>query len=237
MVLQKLTDLKVPPFLFDLAVHVATVISIVTVYRKDFMYSIKNFSLTQKTFTTYFLALLPTAVIGLSLKPVWHLIYENTYWVGGLFFFTGLVLLLTKGKVSSQKETHFNFLSVDISYMQALFIGVAQGVAVLPGISRSGLTIAIALLLGVKSKQAAAFSFFISIPAILGASLYEAFGANLSSLSVSGLLMIASGALAAYIFGVLSLRVLLKLLDKGKLYLFAPYLFLAGAFTILYFIG
>ncbi len=216
----------------------ATVLSIVTVYRKDLLYSLKGWSLTQKTFIIYFLALLPTAVIGLSLKPVWHSIYENTYIVGVLFWITGLILLFTKRKVASENQSdRFNFLKVDVTYMQALIIGIAQGLAVLPGISRSGLTIAVALLLGVKSKSAAAFSFFISIPAIIGASLYEAAGASYGHLSQSEIMMLLAGAFSAYIFGVLSLKVLLKLLDKGKLYLFAPYLFLAGAFTIVYFMG
>jgi undecaprenyl-diphosphatase len=115
----------------------------------------------------------------------------------------------------------------EMTAFDAVAIGLVQGLALTPGISRSGSTIAIALLLGVNRELAGRFSFLILIPAICGALLLTL--AKLSALpSASYLCLVAVGTLAACFTGYLTLRLLLRFVRQGKLYVFAPYCYLIG---------
>jgi undecaprenyl-diphosphatase len=235
VVLQNLTNLDVPPFLFTLMLHQATLLSIVTVYRKE----IKSFLKSNKDqflqiFILVFSAMIPTVIMGLAMSKIWEFLYSKTYIVGGLFIFTGLILLLNlyinKNKIQNK----------EITLKRAIFIGFMQGVAALPGISRSGLTIAAALYCGVGAKKAGSFSFLISVPAILAATIYEFLFLDLGkasfNLTSSQLTSMVIASIVAYFTGVFSLKILLKVLDRGKLYYFAPYLFLVGTLTFFYFL-
>ena len=113
------------------------------------------------------------------------------------------------------------------SVVQAVIIGAAQGIGVLPGISRSGSTIAAALLTGLNRERAGEYSFLLSIPAILAAFIFELKSADTITGSISGAAL-AAGMLTAFAVGLFSLLFLLKLIRKGKLGLFAYYLIPAG---------
>ncbi|MBF0303195.1 MAG: undecaprenyl-diphosphate phosphatase, partial [Desulfamplus sp.] len=119
-------------------------------------------------------------------------------------------------------------------YKQAMFIGVCQGIAVVPGISRSGATIAAGLFAGIERETAAKFSFLLSIPAIVGAELLglkdvlngdgSAFFINMTTIY---------GTIIAFVVGYISLKMLLKIVKIGRLHLFAPYCWILGVVTII----
>jgi undecaprenyl-diphosphatase len=113
-----------------------------------------------------------------------------------------------------------------------MLIGVFQGLAIAPGISRSGSTIVGALFVGLDREEAARFSFLLSIPAIFGATLLETFSINTASVAIDANLFI--GMLAAFIAGILSIGILMNLIKKGKLFYFSIYVFALGLFTIFF---
>jgi len=203
-------------------------------------------------------ATLPTALIGLGFKDLFESLFSNLIAVGGAFLITGLLLFLsgrrnaklrlkaedegappasatTSEKSSSWSEAEDGLAARAASSMRwtdALVIGLLQGVAITPGISRSGTTIAAALFLGLDRKLAARFSFLLSVPAILGAlilHLRHGFGE-----SPLGLDLLAFGFLCAAVSGYLALRVLLKIVDRGRFGSFAYYLWPLGAAVLAY---
>jgi undecaprenyl-diphosphatase len=163
-------------------------------------------------------ACLPTAVLGLAIARWWTQVAGKLWVVSALLLVTAALLWATR---SVQNEAQR-----PLDWRLALLVGVAQGAAALPGISRSGATIAVALLLGVSRSEAARFSFLISIPAILGAGLLEA-GA-LADLSGAQLPPVVLGTAVSAAVGYGALRVLLHWVDQGRLHLFSPYLLMLG---------
>ncbi|MDA3863455.1 MAG: undecaprenyl-diphosphate phosphatase [Deltaproteobacteria bacterium] len=222
--------------LLNVALHFGTLGAIVFYYRNDIMdlagvffkrYLQGNQQQPEKVTLIWKIiaATLITASIGLLLKsPIEKLYYgKNTgIWLGLTFIITATLLFFT---------TFVGKLKYDqVSWLQAILIGTVQGFAVLPGISRSGITIALALFLGIKSSEASRFSFLLAIPAIIGATLLEI--RNLNQINYP--LPLLLGVFAAFFSGFLSLIFLIKLINKGKLNWFAYYLLPLGVFTFFY---
>ena len=115
----------------------------------------------------------------------------------------------------------------------AVLIGTAQGIALIPGISRSGITISVALLLGLDRRLSADFSFLLAIPAIFGATLISL--KDITEIHSIGLGATIGGFLAAGIIGYCALYLLVNIVRQGKFYLFAPYCFILGISTIMVF--
>lgn len=187
---------------------------------------------------------IPTAMIGLFLKHYIDNLFESINFVGTMLIITGTFLWLTRG-FNKEDRYEQNLKSDDLQtepikktdtqimtfgYKQALLIGVCQGVAVVPGISRSGATIAAALFSGIDRENAAKFSFLLSIPAIVGAELL-----GLKDLLGSGInpdISTLWGTIIAFITGYVALKVLLKIVRVGKLHLFAPYCWILGVIAV-----
>ncbi len=138
---------------------------------------------------------------------------------------TGLLLLITRVKPGGDREP---------TILRAILVGVAQAAAIVPGISRSGATISTGLFLGLKRDKAGEFSFLLSIPTILGATVLK-----IPDLTGGGVRMLPLiGSFAAFVVGWISLRFLLGVIRRGRLYLFSYYCFIAGvASLILFFIS
>jgi undecaprenyl-diphosphatase len=119
----------------------------------------------------------------------------------------------------------------EISPGKAVLVGIVQGLAILPGISRSGSTIACGMLAGIEPKTAARFSFILSIPAISGAALLNL--KEIQAIPASQFMACASGALAALVTGLLALKLLLMIIEERRLRLFAVYCAVVGAATLL----
>ena len=166
-----------------------------------------------------------TAIVGVGLSGTEAQIVTNPLIIGALFIVTGLFLLLTllfKGNRNYRQMSIWN----------AMVIGFFQGIGVLPGISRSGITITASLGSKMDRKYAGEFSFLIAIPAILGA-LFLKSGETQSLLNTVSLPVIAVGFIVTFIVGLLSLLFLLKLIKSGKLYIFSFYLIPLGIVTLL----
>jgi undecaprenyl-diphosphatase len=166
------------------------------------------------------LATIITGVLGLLLRNVAEAFAEDLHLVGYGFLVSAAFLIAS----SISRAT-----SGEVSWWQAAGIGVAQGVAVLPGISRSGITIAVAMLLGVQSSAAFRFSFLVSLPAIVGAAAYEASGAEgLGSLGPEAWV----GGLTALVTGYVALVMLRHIILVGRMWTFAIYLLPLGLFLV-----
>lgn len=213
-------------FLLVLAVHGATLLSIATVFWKD----LNPFVLLRRKqlILKVLVALLPLVVTGLFFKSLVVNSFKQEFVVSLGFLVTGFLLLSLVFKKPSNKP---------LTFMKAFLIGLAQALAVLPGFSRSGLTLWAGLYLGLSPARAAFFSFLIALPAIFGALLFEV----LSRYSATGPLLEPAlsnsfiwAFFAAYISGTLALLVVLKLLALKKLYLFGFYLIPLGSFLLLF---
>ena len=209
------------PILFDVTLHIGTLIVVLAFFRKDILEILKALkNLDFKTETGRLIPLItvgtiPTALIGLIFGTPIENTFKTATPIAAAFIICGLILYPTK---TTKEKTG------KITYLDAILIGTAQGIAIIPGISRSGTTIATALLLGIKREKAFKFSFLLSIPAIIGAftlKLYE----EQSQLATSsmGWTETIVGAVIAMIVGYLALKLLWKITAKRKLHLFAFY--------------
>lgn len=214
------------PILFDVALHVGTLTVILLFFKEDVKDVLSALaSLNFKTEGGRLIPLIaigsiPTALIGLALSELVEAAFRGILPIAASFLICGALLYSSKVR----KEA-----TGDVSYLKALVIGVAQGVAVIPGISRSGTTIAVALLTGVGREKAFKFSFLLSVPAVLGAlglTVYEQLNELLAA--GLGLIEVLVGIVVAAFVGYLALRTLWTILAKRRFHLFAFYCWLLG---------
>lgn len=224
---------------FTVAVHVATVFSTLVILRKDIIDLVKGIFDTQTPFMSparrYALAILlsmiPVGIVGVFFKENVEAIFGSGLLVVGLcLLVTASLLTFSYYAKPRQKE--------EISLRDAFVVGLAQAVAVLPGVSRSGSTIATGLLLGNKKEQLAKFSFLMVIPPILGEALLdvlkmmdEGTEAAFGDLSMSALCI---GVAAAFVSGCIACKWMINLVNKGKLVYFGIYCALVGLVLITY---
>ena len=224
--------------LFDVVLHIGTLIAILWIYRaslKEFILGGKRVLIEKKegSFFQRFwaessmrelfflgLATIPTGLIGILFRKELKSVFGSLSTIAFLFAFTGVILWVTRWKEGGAQKI------ANITWWSAIIIGFAQGFAILPGISRSGTTIACALLLGMRRDDAARFSFLLAIPAISGATLLELRGLNMANVNWLPLVL---GGIAAVITGYLALRFLIHIVREGKLSWFAIYLWILSA--------
>jgi undecaprenyl-diphosphatase len=212
------------PILFDGLLHIGTLIVTLLFFRKD----IKNIisALAKRDFKTengkliplIIVGTVPTALIGVFFGNTIDAFFRDLLPIAGAFAVCGFALC--SSKIGSESKD-------DIGYLEALAIGTAQGIAIIPGLSRSGLTIAVALLLGIKREKAFKFSFLLSVPAVIGA-LGLTFYTQHYALAVSGVewTEILAGIAASMVVGYFALKLLKKIVADKKLYFFAFYCWL-----------
>ncbi|MFW5908790.1 MAG: undecaprenyl-diphosphate phosphatase, partial [Desulfosalsimonas sp.] len=162
----------------------------------------------------------PTAAIGLALHGIADILFSSVLLVGFALIATGLWIWFTRGRDRTQGDLS------RLNTVRALLIGIAQGIAVIPGISRSGATIATGLYLGLDRETAARYSFLLSIPAIAGAALLSFAGSQAAG--TAKMSAILAGATAAALVGYAALWILVYLVKKGRLFIFAPYCWIVG---------
>jgi undecaprenyl-diphosphatase len=177
-----------------------------------------------RLFVLIVLASIPAAVAGLALRPFFEDLFTRRRAVGLCLLATGCVLAATRWSRPHDRR-------VSLSCLAAFGVGVAQAVAIMPGISRSGMTIAAALALGARRVEAARFSFLIAIPATLGAFVLEVTLHGASDAASPAALIMAT-ALAA-IVGYLALIWLTRWVRRGRLHWFAVYVIPLGLLTLL----
>ncbi len=212
---------------FSIAVHLATVLSTLLVFRKEIVelvVGVFRFKLNDKTHFVLKLIVsaIPVGVVGILFKDrIETLFTGNLMVVGIMLLFTALLLALTR--IVKIKQTK------PIGYIDSLIIGLAQTVAVMPGLSRSGATISTGLLLGKNRDEVAQFSFLMVIIPVIGAAFLDFVEGKTLNIS-SG--YVFAGFLSAFISGFLACSFMLKLVRKGNLYWFAIYCLTVGVTAI-----
>ncbi len=226
--------------MFVVLVHGATVLSIIILFWKDIFFLLKQlFRFRVNEHTRYIaklaISMIPVGLVGVFLEDyVAALFGGKVILVGILLIINGFILLASNWRV---KE----YTNGKVSFSDALLIGIAQSVAVLPGISRSTCTISTALMLGVERTEAARFSLLMVIVPILGATmlkakdLFEATGsASAATASGETALPYVVGFLAAFLTGLLACRWLVILVKRGKFSYFAYYCFAVGIAAVIW---
>jgi len=243
---QHFLGLREPQLFFDVAVHVGTLMAVFLLFRDDLVLMLKGClrslhrsgprqqnpdpdtkDIGVKMTLMILVGSVPTALIGFFLRDVFSRFYASPLVVGVSLWITGLFLIWSRWANPHRKHLD------SPSWLDALIIGLTQGTAITPGLSRSGVTITAGLLLGLRPELAFRFSFLLSIPAILGALASEALhaGGNHPEWYI-----VAVGFFTAFLVGWAALWFLQSLVSRGKLFYFAPYCFVLGtiAFLIAY---
>ena len=215
---------------FTVVVHGATVLSTIVVFYKDIWDLIKGvFAFKWNEQTKYIskllISMIPVGFVGLFFKEeVESFFTGNIAFVGSMLLVTSVMLAFTYLKKSNVRK---------VSFLDSIIIGIAQAIAVLPGISRSGATISTGLLLGDKKETIAKFSFLMVLIPIIGANLKDLFSGEMISEQGVGAIPLLVGFIAAFISGLLACKWMIGIVKKGKLIYFAIYCFVIGLIAII----
>jgi undecaprenyl-diphosphatase len=244
VIAQHLFGVREPALLFDIVLHLATLLVVVWYYRQDVASILRQsvagleavirrepWSGIQARLPGFRLAwlialgTLPTAVIGIVFEDGFERLFGSLGTVGSMLWVTGLILLLTRIAPEGEKGI------AEMRVRDALAVGLVQGLAIGPGLSRSGVTIAAAMFLGIERETAARYSFLLSAPSIVGALLLKMGSAS----NEVGAGATALGFAAALVAGYVCLALLVRLVKRGRLAWFAPYCLAVG--TLAFFLA
>lgn len=215
---------------YNVTLHIGTLLAVILYFFKNILRFVQWRFIKLALITS-----LPTAVIGLAIQKTFDFDHPNIKVVGGFLWLTGTLLYFSTRKMRAQDLIHVSPETVyaEITPLKAFLIGIAQGIAVLPGVSRSGSTIATAVLLNCRGSVATFYSFVVSIPAIAGACLLELPKAEFTSEELPNIMM---GTGVSFVVGLLSLWVLDQyFVKKAKLAIFSYYLWVLSAVLILFY--
>ncbi|MCG8642170.1 MAG: undecaprenyl-diphosphate phosphatase [Desulfobacterales bacterium] len=225
---------------FSVSVHMGTLLAVLVVYSRDIGAVLRSLGVFISTLAArkpvsglvktdpdlrlagmILFGSVPTALIGLVLKKFEHILFSSTLLVSLMLILTGTILWLSRKYYRTEGGTDRRY-----GMKEAGVVGIVQGLAVIPGISRSGSTIAAGMFMGMDRSTAAKFSFLLSIPAIIGAELVSI----KELIETGGQLNMATlyATLAAFISGFFALKLLIGMVQSGKFHLFAPYCWFVG---------
>ena len=203
---------------FDIFVHMGTFFAVLIAFRKDIL------NILSKPFSklTYLIVVgcIPAGLAGFLLKPYLKQAFESLMVVGLGLMLTGFLLVISEyfSKRSFGLKTE-----LETSYKDAVFIGVLQAIAIIPGISRSGATISAGLLAGLEREFVARYSFLLSLPVILGAGLAEIKEVLAEGINQAMIIPYIIGPITAFFTGLLAIKLVLDFIRKGRLTIFAYY--------------
>ena len=229
---------------FEVFVHFGTLLAVLLAFRKDIWAMILSFFKVLKVLFSpaklsaqyrndadlrmaiyIILGTIPAVIIGLAFEDAIENAFNDPHLVCIMLIVTAAILFSTYFIKSPGKE---------LSLGKSLIIGLAQSLAILPGISRSGSTISFGMFFKVSGNEAARFSFLLSIPAILGATVLKSGELISTGIAPGYAVILLVGTLAAFISGFVAIKSLLNIVRKGKLYWFAPYCLLVGIIGLLF---
>jgi undecaprenyl-diphosphatase len=246
VIFQHLFGLKEPELFFDICVHLGTLLAVILVFRQEIQELMRSLGRLVwlifvkdahfehlfrdsefKMLLLVFFGFFPTALLGVVFHELGQQVFSSVMVVGIMLMITGGLLWSTR-RVKQDGGGLESF-----SIRTALIIGLVQGLAIMPGISRSGSTIALGLFLGLNRELSARYSFMLAIPAILGAGILSLHGLIADPNVDVTIALIGAGV--SFVVGYFALVSLLRLVKKAKLYLFAPYCWTAGIAALLIF--
>ena len=229
---QSLLGMDAPGITLEVVLHVGTILAVLAVYGQDLVGIARGILSRDSAFRMresrrlalwIILGSAPAAVVGIGLKSQVEVLFNSVLAVGVSLIMTGVILQASGGKTRGNRRAE------GLGPAGALWVGLAQAAAIVPGISRSGATVGAGLHLGLRPPEAARFSFLLSVPAVAGAALVDVLDASWSAFPATFLL---AGALSAFISGYAAIRVLLWVLGRGRLRAFSYYCFALGFLAI-----
>ena len=245
---QKYLGLNEPMVFFDVMLHVGTLAAVLVVYRgaiarlvlsgfstfgdKQFYRKpIVTVRSSQELMFIWLILLgsIPTGIIAVLFKTQLESLFNEVRLVSMMLILTGIILQLPRLRKQNTDSPDSTIEKEKLKTWQAPLIGIAQGCAITPGISRSGSTISLGLFLGIPAKTAAEYSFLLSIPAILGAVALKISDIGDTTIPIN---IMAAGMLTSFIVGYIALRFLLVMLNRGKFSLFSYYCIALGVISL-----
>jgi undecaprenyl-diphosphatase len=236
-----LLKVKFDDISFEVFLHFGTFLSVVIVFRHTIWSMVEAVWLKVKSaftgrvassagedwdlFWLIVVGSIPAGIAGVFSKSYVEPFFSSVLFVSSMLLFTGIVLLSTR---------FFSATRLRITFGDALAVGIAQALAMLPGVSRSGLTISTGIFKGLEKSRAAEFSFLLSLPAILGASLLELKEVLNPTGPGQDLEIYLAGAVTSFVVGYLAIRFLLNVIRKGKFQCFGYYCFGVGLFFLIF---
>lgn len=228
----RILDFQEPGIVFEVFLHCGTLFAVILVFRKELLKMLRSLVVSSSVrradpeLSHYFnwsiqvvVATVPAVIAGLFLRNSIDRIFDTISITFSMLAVTGIMMLLTK---------FIRDRGATITWPRALAVGMAQALAILPGISRSGSTIFTGILVGINREEAARFSFIMSIPAILGAVVLKAGDLYASPPSFDQLVNIGAGTLASLVSGYGAIVLLLRIVRRGKLHWFGYYCLLVS---------
>ena len=231
--------------LFTVMMHVGTLVSVFIIYRKDIAALLVELGRTIKDLCTgkglrinsspmrrmgfmIIVATIPTAIIGLVFEDFFESLYASIVSIAIGLIFTGIILFVAERAGKSEKGP------MEMKWRHAIFIGCMQGIAICPGVSRSGSTLFGGLMAGLKREFAVEFAFLISIPSILGSVILEAPDAFAGGADSSIIGPMALGVVLAAISGIIAIKAMIKVVSNKRLIGFTVYVWLVAAAVLGY---
>jgi undecaprenyl-diphosphatase len=239
IIVQKLFDLEIPGLAYEVFLHLASLLAVIIFYRHDLIKLIKEFFgfiinrnpkyKSSFWFSSYLIiATIITGVLGIILENKMDANIKSMTIISITLLITGIALILIEKVIK-----HGNRSQENMTIMDAIWVGLAQTIAVIPGISRAGSTLIVALWCGLEKATAVRFSFMLSIPVILGSTVlmlpdmsFEQQNINILSLAIS--------FVASFIFAIIGIKWLISFLNRSKLIYFAYYCFILSAFVFVF---
>lgn len=231
---QALMKFEQPGLLFDTLLHCATLGAVLIFFRHRVALLFKAFlGIFIKSYSVYYfdnkrflwgivIASIPTAIIGLYLEKMVTSSFSSPSFIGYTLILTSILLVVSDGFHGRGR----------ITLQKSLIIGIVQGIAVIPGISRSGSTIAAGVMMGIDRSEMAEFSFLLSVPAILGATLLQM--RHLGEVVPGDIPVYVAGMAAAFISGMFAIGFMINFVKKAKLKVFAIYCLIAGVLAVVF---
>ncbi|TSA25065.1 undecaprenyl-diphosphatase UppP [bacterium] len=237
VIFQKLLKFNDPSVLFEIAVHLGTLVAVIIYFRKDIWEIIqsifnwrkdapKNIKYAHHLLFHLIIASVITAIIGFAFKDIFESLFENTVLVGFMLIITGGILFASDKIRNTTKKK--------MSVPSSLLVGFAQSIAIIPGISRSGATITTGIFTGRTRDLATRFSFLLSIPAILGATILKIKNMQSAMSSSEVVLNFILGGIVAAIVGYFAISFLIKMIKQAELFYFSIYCWIIGIITIFF---
>ena len=217
------------PLIFVIMLHLGTSIVVIAVFRKDITNTIKalvkgDFKTPEGKFAlNIVIGSVPLAIIGIALKDFIESLFSNLLAVSVALIITGCILFISEKRPGNKKMTA----------LDSLLIGIAQAAAIIPGISRSGTTVSTGLLRKIDKTNTFRYSFVLSLPAIMGATIIESKDLIIGNINP---IPIVLGVIVSMIVGYASLKLLQKSVMKEKFHLFAYYCWTVGILTVIFII-
>lgn len=227
VIVQDMLGFKLPGIRLEVMLHLGTMLSIIAYYRKTLWDLVRGIFCGERAswVTTGHVAL--SAVPAVFFYVLFHekvdAFYEDTRAVGGFLVFTGMVLCSLRWMRCS---------AGGVTTPRALLVGLAQAFAVLPGVSRSGMTIAAARMAGVEPRKAAEFSFLMCLPLLVGAAALDVVRDTVETSAELSWWLLLCGMVVAAVIGYVALALLVRTLHGGKFWMFGVYCLVAGTLVL-----